>query len=80
MQHTEQAFDVVIKGGTIYDGTLSKPFVADIGIQKDKIAAIGNLSGKAGKTIDAGGLIVMPGIIDVHTHCDLTFQKLGLKR
>jgi len=80
MQQTQQNFDVVIKGGTIYDGTLSEPFVADIGIQKDKIAAIGELSGKAGKSIDAGGLIVMPGIIDVHTHCDLTFQKLGLKR
>jgi N-acyl-D-aspartate/D-glutamate deacylase len=80
MRQTQQGFDIVIKGGTIYDGTLAKPYVADIGIQKDKIAAIGDLSGKAAKTIDAGGLTVMPGIIDVHTHCDLTFQKLGLKR
>lgn len=80
MQQADQVYDVVIKGGTIYDGTLSKPYVGDIGINNDKIAAIGNLSGKAIKTIEARGLIMMPGIIDVHTHCDLTFQKLGLKR
>ncbi|MBT8368046.1 MAG: hypothetical protein KJP23_25410, partial [Deltaproteobacteria bacterium] len=80
MQQADQVYDVVIKGGTIYDGTLSRPYVGDIGINNVKIAAIGNLSGKAIKTIDARGLIMMPGIIDVHTHCDLTFQKLGLKR
>jgi hypothetical protein len=39
----------VIKGGTIYDGTLARPYFVDIGIQKDKIAAIGDLSGKAVK-------------------------------
>jgi len=80
MQHTDQVFDFVIKGGTIYDGSLSKPYLADIGIRKDKIAAIGDLSGKAKQTLDAAGLIVMPGLIDVHTHCDLTFKKMGLKR
>ena len=78
MQQTEQIFDVMIKGGTIYDGTLAKPYGADIGIKDDKIAAIGELSGKAVKTIDADGLTVMPGIIDVHTHCDLTFKNFGL--
>jgi N-acyl-D-aspartate/D-glutamate deacylase len=80
MQPTQQSFDIVIKGGTIYDGTLTKPYAADIGIQNDKIAAIGELSGKTKKTIDARGLAVMPGLIDVHTHCDLTFKKMGLKR
>ncbi len=80
MQQADPVYDVLIKGGIIYDGTLSRPYVGDIGINNVKIAAIGNLSGKAIKTIDARGLIMMPGIIDVHTHCDLTFQKLGLKR
>ncbi len=73
-------FDVIVKGGTIYDGTLSKPFVADIGIEGDKISAIGTLTQKAAKTIDAAGLIVTPGFIDIHTHCDLTFKRMGTKR
>lgn len=67
-----QGFDVLITGGTIYDGTLRDPYVADIGIIADKIAAIGDLSGEtAKKTIDARGLIVTPGFIDCHNHTDL---------
>ena len=72
--------DVLIKNGMIYDGTLKKPYVADIGIKGDKISAIGKLSSKAAKTIDATGRIVTPGFIDVHTHCDLTFQRSGRRR
>ncbi len=64
------SFDTIIKGGTIYDGTLSDPIVADIGIRGGKIAEIGNLTGNAIISIDAAGLIVTPGFIDVHTHCD----------
>lgn len=73
-------YDILIKGGTIYDGTLNGPIQSDIGIQKDKIADIGNLEGKGAKIIDARGLIVTPGFIDVHTHCDLTFKRMGMKR
>ncbi len=73
-------FDMVIKGGTIYDGVHSKPYRADIGIKGDRIAAIGKINGRAAKTIDASGLVVTPGFIDIHTHCDLTFQKTGAKR
>jgi N-acyl-D-aspartate/D-glutamate deacylase len=73
-------FDTIIKNGTVYDGTMRQPFEADIGVVKDKIAAIGKLSGSAKRTIDARGSVVAPGFIDVHTHCDLTFQKSGLKR
>ena len=72
--------DIIIKGGLIYDGSSGEPFTADIGIRKDRIVAIGNFTGKAGKTIDVSGLIVAPGFIDVHTHCDLTFRKSGSKR
>ncbi len=73
-------YDLIIKGGTLYDGTLSEPVLADIGIQADKIAAIGKLTGNAARTIDARGLIVTPGFIDVHTHCDMSFRRAGMFR
>jgi N-acyl-D-amino-acid deacylase len=65
-------YDIVIKGGLVYDGSTAKPVVADIGIKGDKIAAVGKeLAGSARKTIEAKGLIVTPGFIDVHNHTDL---------
>ena len=74
-------FDILIMGGTIYDGTTKDPYVADIGIIVDKIAAIGDLSGtRAKKVINAGGLIVTPGFIDVHNHSDLVFLFSGNKK
>ncbi|GAB2694458.1 amidohydrolase family protein [Mucilaginibacter koreensis] len=64
-------YDVLIRNGKIVDGTGNPWFYGDIGIVKNKIAAIGNLSGsKATQTIDATGLIVAPGFIDVHTHIE----------
>jgi len=77
---SEAEFDVIIRGGTVYDGSLSEPQVVDIGIKGDKITAIGKIEKEAARTIDAVGLIVTPGFIDVHTHCDLTFERLGMKR
>lgn len=74
---SKQNFDVIIKGGTVYDGTLAQPRIADIGINGDRIAAIGDNLGKAAKIIDATGLIVTPGFIDVHNHGDHTFQFMG---
>lgn len=73
-------FDTLITGGTVYDGTDAAPRVADIGIRKDRIAAIGKITGTAANLIDAKGLIVAPGFVDIHTHCDLTFKRLGMKR
>jgi N-acyl-D-aspartate/D-glutamate deacylase len=70
-------YDILIKGGTIYDGTINDPKVADVGIRGDRIADIGQLEGGATRLIDATGLGVTPGFIDVHTHCDLTFQRAG---
>ena len=64
-------YDILIKGGTVYDGTSAKPKIEDIGIKGDKIVAIGNLTGSSMKRIDAKGLIVTPGFIDVHNHTDL---------
>lgn len=60
------AYDVIIRQGTLYDGSGNKPYVADIGINNDTIAAIGNLSAATGKTeIDAKGLAVAPGFINM---------------
>jgi N-acyl-D-amino-acid deacylase len=76
----ETTFDLIIKGGQVYDGASAKPRIADIGIKGDKIAAIGDFSGIAAKTIDAKGLIVTPGFIDVHSQTDLILQKKGIWR
>jgi N-acyl-D-amino-acid deacylase len=73
-------FDVVIKGGIVYDGTLAPPFVGDIGVKGDVITAVGDVVGAAARTIDASGLIVTPGFVDVHTHCDLSFKWSGRMR
>jgi N-acyl-D-amino-acid deacylase len=76
----EAKFDIVIRGGWIYDGTSAKPRIMDIGIKGDKIAAIGDFRGEAAKTINAGGLIVTPGFIDVHSHTDLFLKEKGIGR
>jgi N-acyl-D-amino-acid deacylase len=59
-------YDVVIRGGTVYDGSGGAPFVADLAIERDTIAAIGGLEGARGRVeIDAGGLAVSPGFINM---------------
>ncbi|MEX2187249.1 MAG: membrane dipeptidase [Pirellulales bacterium] len=61
-----RTFDVLVRGGTIYNGTGEPPFVADVGIDGDKIAAIGKLTGAKGRTeIDAQGMAVAPGFINM---------------
>lgn len=64
------AFDLVIRGGRIVDGTGAVPFIGDIGIADGKIAAIGDDLGQGAEEIDAAGKIVTPGFVDVHTHYD----------
>ncbi|HWA65354.1 MAG TPA: amidohydrolase family protein [Mycobacteriales bacterium] len=63
-------FDTVIAGGTVVDGTGSAPYAADIAIQDGRIVEIGQVSGESRERIDAGGLLVTPGWVDVHTHYD----------
>lgn len=66
-----QDFSILIKNGYILDGTGNPWFKGDIGIEADRIAEIGNLARRrAGLTIDATNLMVTPGFIDIHTHCD----------
>ena len=63
-------YDLIIKNGTVYDGTGDKPFVADIAIKGRKIEAIGELDEVSKQTINAEGKIVAPGFVDIHTHYD----------
>src|SRR5512132_4657069 len=71
MNATDSPFDLLIRGGTVIDGTKAPRFEADVGVRDGRIAAIGDLAGhEATRTIDAGGRIVAPGFIDSHTHDD----------
>ena len=62
--------DMVIRGGTIVDGTGGAPFNADIAIDGGLIAKVGSVGDKGREEIDATGLIVTPGFVDIHTHYD----------
>jgi N-acyl-D-amino-acid deacylase len=64
-------YDLLIKGGTIIDGTGTPGFVGDVLIDEGKVLAIGRLSSKAKRVIPADGLVVAPGFIDAHSHSDL---------
>jgi N-acyl-D-amino-acid deacylase len=72
-------FDLIVSGGTVIDGLGGEPFHADLGIRDGIIAAIGDLkNGEAGDRFDASGKILIPGIIDIHTHYDLCLGWQGL--
>ncbi len=67
----EPPYDLVIRNGRIIDGTGNPWFIGDVAIRGDKIVAIGRaLGGEAKQTIDAKGLVVAPGFIDMHSHSD----------
>ena len=63
-------YDLVVRNGTVVDGTRAPRYRADVGVSADRIAAIGNVDGEAKVEIDATGLVVAPGFIDAHTHDD----------
>ena len=65
-----ETYDVIVRGGRIVDGTGNPAYFADVGIKRGRLAKIGRLAGQARTEIDAQGLIVAPGFIDVHTHAD----------
>ncbi len=62
--------DIVIRGGTIVDGTGAPAFSGDLAINGDRIAAVGGKAGPARRVVDADGMLVTPGWVDVHTHYD----------
>lgn len=64
------SFDLLIKNGTVVDGSGGVPFRSDVGITEGRIVAIGHLSERATHTIDAEGHVVTPGFVDGHTHMD----------
>jgi len=62
--------DLVVRGGLVADGLGGEPFVADVAIDGNRIALVGTVTGKGGEEIDASGMLVAPGFVDVHTHYD----------
>ena len=65
-------WDLLIRGATVYDGSGSPPSPADVALRGDRIVAVGNLEGSASSEVDASGLALAPGFIDVHSHDDFT--------
>jgi N-acyl-D-aspartate/D-glutamate deacylase len=63
-------FDLVIRGGTVVDGSGSAPREADVGLIGNRIAAVGTVAGSGAEEIDAKGKLVTPGFVDIHTHYD----------
>src|SRR5215212_6665134 len=63
-------FDLVVRGGTVVDGTGGDPFTADVAVRDGVIAEVGPVDGTASRTVDADGARVAPGFVDIHTHYD----------
>ncbi|BDI61340.1 N-acyl-D-amino-acid deacylase family protein [Qipengyuania nanhaisediminis] len=64
------AFDLIIRGGTIVDGSGGEPYVGDVAVKDGLIASVGTVRGDATREIDASGKVVAPGFVDIHTHYD----------
>ncbi len=74
-----QTYDLIIRGGRVLDGTGAPERVADVAVHDGRIAAIGDLGrAKGTKEIDATGLYVTPGFIDMHSHADWSLSRPGL--
>lgn len=67
---SEHAYDLVIRGGLVHDGTGADPILADVAVNAGLIAAVGVVDGSGAEEIDAAGRIVSPGFVDLHSHYD----------
>jgi N-acyl-D-amino-acid deacylase len=65
-------YDILIRGGTVYDGSGKAPVEADVAVADGRIVDVGRVAGEAKQVIDAKGLAVSPGFIDIHSHSDYT--------
>ncbi len=63
-------YDVVVRGGTVMDGNGGTPYLADVAVKDGKIAAVGSVAGSGADEVDARGMSVTPGFVDIHTHYD----------
>src|SRR5438105_2628659 len=71
-------FDLILRGADVIDGTGAAAWRADVGLQGERIAAVGDLAhAEAARSLDVRGRAVCPGFIDVHTHSDLTLFVNG---
>jgi len=73
------AYDLVIRGGEVVDGTGAPRFHADVGVVGDRIATVGRIAERGAREIDAEGQVVSPGFVDGHTHMDaqINWDALG---
>lgn len=73
------SYDVVIRAGTVVDGTGAEPFQADVAVSGGRVASVGEVSEPGAREIDAAGRLVTPGFVDIHTHLDaqLAWDSIG---
>jgi N-acyl-D-amino-acid deacylase len=72
-----QPLDLVLRNGRIIDGSGNPAFFGDVGVSGDRVVAVGKVEGQANRVIDASGLVVAPGFIDMHSHSDWTLLEDG---
>ena len=65
-----KAYDLVVRGAVVVDGTGRAPFEADVAVKDGRVAAVGRVAQAGVEEIDARGKVVTPGFVDIHTHYD----------
>ncbi|MBL8698849.1 MAG: amidohydrolase family protein [Alphaproteobacteria bacterium] len=68
------SLDLIIRGGAVHDGSGRPSFAADVGVKDGRIVEIGTVDAPAARVLDAAGMIVAPGFIDIHSHSDYTLM------
>src|SRR2546422_11646986 len=75
MPEQDQPFDLLIRGGSVIDGSGAPPIRADVAVRGDAIAAVGAIAGPAKRVLEVEGLAIAPGFIDVHAHDDVAVMN-----